>query len=602
MQAKNVKDDEYGNGPISRPASTIASAARYFTSIPLIGPYARATEIGASAISKIATLFGWTNVPVIDNAMPFKSLPFHSLTSAHVSEPVSKLTLDPKGELTVDPTTVGLSPEDELSIPYICQKESYLTQTSSWSTSTATNSLLFQSYVTASMFTQSSPSGGGTYTTDFTPMGHLSAMFNNWHGDIIFRFKVICSKFHRGRLQITWDPVGDVYNNGITSTTNTSFTQVLDISDTTDCSIRVPYLQAKPWLETCNVLNNFGAATPYQIGTFSNLGTNARSNGVITVRVLTNLSAPIDTSAVTLVVFVKGAENLEFANPMDVSYNASTFKPQADDKVDTDFGEDSFFPNRFKVNYGEAVPSMRILLRRAAFVDAIPLNFLDASSKQLMYATQGFHKYPPMPGFDTTNGNSTVKGWETPATTYKYQFTKMTPFNWMQSCYVGCRGSMRWHFNVDGTGRQPLHTIRVTRNNNDMSGYPATSAGWITATQPNNASRSQLNWLATTLDAGVSGQVLTNQLTQTSLSVELPQMNNNRFVTADPTITYAGSAEDNSDRETYNLILLFKPQQSGASCIDYVVTRYAGIGTDFNFFFYLNAPRIYTNTTAFTIV
>lgn len=601
MQGRD-SPDEYGVGPISRPASAIAVAAKYFTKIPWIAPYARATEIGASAVSKIASLFGWTNVPVIADAMPFKSLPFHSITSAHVSEPVAKLTLDPKGELTVDPVTVGLCAEDELSIPYIVQKESYLTQ-ATWATTSSPNTLLFQSYVTASMFQQSGASGGGTYTTDFTPMGHLSCMFNNWHGDIIFRFKVVCSKFHRGRLQITWDPVGDLYTNGITATTNTSFTTIVDITDTTDISVRIPYLQAKPWLETCNVLTNFGAATPYQIGSFSALGATARSNGTITVRVLTNLSAPIDVASVALLVFVKGAENLEFANPVDVNWNASTFAPQGKDESDeetiVEFGEDVLLPNRFKINYGEAVPSMRLLLRRASLVDVIPLNFLDVSNKQIMFATLGFHKYPPMPGFDTTNGNSSVKGWETTANTYKYMFTKMTPFNWMQACYVACRGGMRWHFNVDAQGKQPLHTMRVTRNNNDMSPYPATSAGWITTTQLTSASRSQLNYIGTLLDAGISGQVLTNQLTQTSLSVELPQMNNNRFVTADPTFTYAGQAEDNTDRETYNFTLMFKPQES--TCADYVVTRFAGIGTDFNFFFYLNAPRIYTNNSSFVI-
>ncbi len=45
--------DEYGEGCISKPASYVASAASYFEKIPIIGPFATATRIGASAIGGI---------------------------------------------------------------------------------------------------------------------------------------------------------------------------------------------------------------------------------------------------------------------------------------------------------------------------------------------------------------------------------------------------------------------------------------------------------------------------------------------------------------------------------------------------------------------
>jgi len=594
--------DEYATGPVSAPASSIAAAARYFTKIPLIGKFARATEIGASAISKIAILFGWSNVPVISNVMPFKSLPFHTLSSAHISEPVSKLTLDPKSELTVDPRTAGLGGQDELSIPYIVQKESYLTQFN-WSTSNASNTLLFQSLVTPCMFQKSGPSTGGTYTIDFTPMGHVSQLFNNWHGDIVFRFKMICSKFHRGRLQITWDPVGDVYSTGINSSTNTAYTRILDITDMTDISIRIPYIQSKPWAETTNIQDKFGIQ-PYEIASFTNKGTPAFANGVITVRVLTNLSAPLDTASVTGVVFVKGADNLEFANPVDIGYNASTYKPQNNDEAvvtQTMIATPPSLPERYKVNYGEAIPSVRILLRRAALVDVLPLNILNAASVRFMIANQGFHKYPPMPGFNS-NGFMQMKGWETPGTSYYYSYTKMTPFNWMQDCFVACRGAMRWHFNVDAQGKTPLHTIRVARTTQNLASYPANNYAFQTNTVSTGASTNVQLYNLNQQPAGLGGQVLTNQLTQTSLSVELPQMNNNRFVSTEPLKTYAGSTEDNTDRETYILTLIFKNSQTASDVNDYVLERYASIGTDFNFFWYLNAPRIFVNTSSFDLV
>merc|ERR1711881_122584 len=52
--------DEYGTGPISRPAGVVAKAAGALSNIPGIGMYARATEMAASTVSSIATMFGYS--------------------------------------------------------------------------------------------------------------------------------------------------------------------------------------------------------------------------------------------------------------------------------------------------------------------------------------------------------------------------------------------------------------------------------------------------------------------------------------------------------------------------------------------------------------
>jgi len=592
--------DEYANGPVSGPATAIASMARMLKSVPIIQPYAVATEIGASAISKIAKLFGWTNVPVIENAMPFKSLPFHGITSASVSEPSAKLTLDPKAELTIDPRTVGIDGVDEMSLRYICGKESYLTQ-STWSTSNAADTLLFYSAVTPSMFTSSAASTGGVYTIDFTPMGHASVAFNNWHGDIIFRFKIIASKFHRGRIQITWDPRGDLYTNGVAATTNVCLTRIVDISDETDVSVRIPYAQARPWLETRYILNNFGG-TPYQSSSFSAI-TNVPTlnNGTISVRVLTTLSAPLDTASVTLVTMVSGADNLEFANPVDLVNRPSTYLPQSSDglaspdALQMPLSDD--VDQKYRICYGEAIPTIRTLMRRSTLVDILPLGWAMGEDDNVRYMQliQAFKKYPPMPGFND-RGPETVHGWETTGTGYNIELTNMTYFGWFQTCYVGMRGSMRWHFNLDGSGRDPIHTFRVTRNLNTITS--ATQANRYCVIQKTATTDGPTHTMLDMKlsDFGGAGQALTNQLTQTSLSAELPHMNNSRFVSTDPYICRYGQAEDNSDRETYNLMMVFKPQNEANTSEDYLLERFVGIGTDFNFFFYLNAPRMFVKS------
>ena len=107
--------DEYStDGVISKPASAISKASGMLSELPVIGPFMEATSQVSGAVGAVASWFGWTNVPVIDDVKPFKDLPFHSFSSSEIGQPIEKLTLDPKNELTVDPRVVGLDGKDEL--------------------------------------------------------------------------------------------------------------------------------------------------------------------------------------------------------------------------------------------------------------------------------------------------------------------------------------------------------------------------------------------------------------------------------------------------------------------------------------------------------
>lgn len=67
--------DEYGQGIISKPAAAVARAAGALSQLPIIGPYMRATEIGAQATSRIAQLFGYSRPNIITDIQQFKPMP-----------------------------------------------------------------------------------------------------------------------------------------------------------------------------------------------------------------------------------------------------------------------------------------------------------------------------------------------------------------------------------------------------------------------------------------------------------------------------------------------------------------------------------------------
>ena len=577
--------DEWGTGPVSLPASAIAAAGRALSDVPIIGTYAKATEIGFSAVSKIASLFGWTNVPVIRDVMPYKSMPFGGLSSAHIASPVDKLTLDPKNELSVDPKTVGLDGTDELCLNYLMQRESYL-GTANWATTGAIDDLLFQATVQPQMAQSVATTGG--LIIQSTPMAHFSHLFDNWRGDVIFRFKFICTQYHRGRIRVTWDPVSNIVSDP--NSIPVAFTQIVDLTETTDMEVRVPYLQRKLWLRTRNPNDD---QRWFVNSGFTNQRDPEYDNGTLTVRVFTELSTPTATGTIAMFVFVRGADNLELGNPRDLPFETSYFSLQSQDEMSIQHivaGEGGKLSDeRYLVNFGEAVHSLRTILRRTTIVDHIPLLYQGDGGANTVRVVQIWQtKYPPPRGYDP-NGFDSAKGLVVPLSNFKFNYTYNVPFSHISICFVGMRGSMIWHYNVDSRGGTdgPVQTAIVRRI---RSLYPSQIVTHETnSTNSNNIKK----FFTDSCSSGAGGMHMTNQVTQAGLSALLPQYNPYRMVSAAVGGHSKGQEMDDTDTESFQLELLYKPATDSTGPGSTIVSRYASIGTDFNLFFFRCIPTIW---------
>lgn len=585
--------DEYGEGIISKPASAIAAAAGLLEQVPTIGVFATATRIGASAVSGIAKLFGFTNVPVISDTEPMKSMVFHSLASTQLSEPVEKLTLDPKNELSIDPRIAGINVNDELNISSLICKDSYLTQFA-WDTADTADDMLFNATVLPLMNNYNS--SGASSTVDSTPMGHLQYLFWNWRGDIIYTFKFIKSPYHKGRVRISWDPTGDIVST--TDTTTSVFTQIVDIANTDEIEVRVPYLQALPWLKTLQSQELHGGAYDWwHTSSFTYEHDPEISNGTITVRVLNDLSAPVATSSIDVLVHVRAADNFEFANPSDFLPTHSVFEVQsADEHTKVNAGQlGSKDPNRYLVNFGECITSLRTLLRRSslAYVQTQELNVSTAMS--ICHAAQT--RIPPAWGYDP-NGINTADE-QVGVGTAPFNFVNRTPYNWLASCFVGRRGSMIWHYNVD-SGLYNSSSVRLERLIT-----PITSANFDNVLTQNfvDSTSAEMRFFATfdnslpRYGTGLGGVSLTDQNTQAGLSVLLPMYNNYRFEFNTPQRNNYGSATDGSDSVTFDLTTTVRRYADIGAANSLVSYKYQSIGTDFTFLFFLNIPtyNVYGN-------
>jgi hypothetical protein len=574
--------DEYGTGPVSLPASAIANAASKLEKVPVLGMFATATKIGATAISNIASLFGFTNVPVISDTMPFKPCPFPQFASPEIGYPVEKLTLDPKNELAIDPGVVGLSSKDELVISNLAGKESYLCQTL-WSTTHAVDTILFSSNVTPQLFDVAA--GSILYQT---PMCWLSTMFLSWRGPIIFRFKMVASPYHKGRVRITYDPSGyageNIISDAVSSTV--AFNQVVDLSVDTDVEIEVPYQQARSWLQGYNGFTSFR-------WTISNspafIHDASYDNGTITMRVLNILSAPVLTSDVSILVFVRAGEGFQLANPIPVPENLTYFALQSGDvygeptSIMAGNSEGTNDPNLNLVYYGETVKSLRTLLRRTnlSYVITPTTSILDQTFGMLKHK---FDRFPLFKGYDTAGGIHTAKGLTATGTTFKYNFVHNTIYNWLAPAFKAQRGSMIWSFNAQNDLQSDsVKVFRVPNNNAAASDtYVSINKGTTSA----NASYYSLN-----TDSGAAGMSLISQKTNAGISVLCPNYAGVRMQNTFPASTSVPTSIDDRDHDGYMLELAL-PGNISTTTTNFSVWCYESIGTDFNLHFFLNVPSM----------
>lgn len=234
---------------------------------------------------------------------------------------------------------------------------------------------------------------------------------------------------------------------------------------------------------------------------------------------------------------------------------------------------------------GEKITSFRQLLRRASLsrvftADGVGSVPSAALLKSLM------SPYPLYNGYDP-NGINQADRTLVPGTLVPYNYVYNIPFNWIGNCFVGMRGSSTWHVNCDGFYTQK--TMRWSRSNETRvpSSYNITTT---LASIPNNDVFT--HFLTVNQDSGSAGQSLTNQLTQSGSSVTVPMYNTNRMISTDIAKRVQGNDIDGSNLESVEFSTFMRPNATIGLDELNTFSLYHNIGTDFNFFFFLNCPTV----------
>jgi hypothetical protein len=368
------------------------------------------------------------------------------------------------------------------------------------------------------------------------------------------------------------------------------FTQIIDIGETTDVEFRVPYQMATQFLTIRPSLTaaSKGWATRTAVpGTYP--PSQLYDNGFLTLRVLNVLTAPVASSSVDIHIYVRAAENIEFANPTDVDYTHtySFYAPQSDEFTASSDATSMMLSNtkggsdkQYVVHFGENIRSLRTLMRRYSFVsvEKVPTT---GSVTQLSTWYKNFYKMPFSPGYCSLGNYSAGKIIGTGVSNYNY--VNMTPLTYVSNSFLCYRGSVNWTFDV--ASNNPTKHLRVTKDN--IHGYPA-SVG----VNHNRADTVASAAFCSLRNAGSAGQALVNQLTQSAINVQVPNMSIFKFQSTEPLFANQGVLGDGSILDAFTL----EGDSTFPSSIDAnpsLIYSYVAAGTDFGLYYFLNVPTLY---------
>jgi len=444
--------DERVRGPVERMSTALAAAMGAFTRVPGIGVYARASQIALNAVSGISSLIGFS-YPTL-NATPsrFKNEPFQNAANVIGVDTGKRITLDPKQELTVDPAICGVS-EDELMISAFCKRPGLLDRVE-WNVTDAPNSGSIWAFAV-------SPGSSVTYpvtTPDGffrfyqpTPLAFASTMFTHWHGSITVCVDIVCSKFHRGKLGVFYEPDLCQYSllDGSTSF-NKQMMTVIDIQETQRVEITIEWASNRAWLRNFVNNNNYLAYNLSPEGSVAEgsdvilapVTKSLMANGFLYLTPVTALQSP-NGGHIDINIWVY-SHDMKFMGPThDLP---ETFEVPLEEELKTECDDLYYAPSTkitinpsstkddhlFDLYFGEAVGSFRALIKRFYVQFTTSPDFTVASAWKWF-----------IPNLRPVEG-TTISG----------------VFPMMQRCFLGFRGGLRKRLTLDRWDLQ-IGTIKV---------------------------------------------------------------------------------------------------------------------------------------------
>lgn len=530
--------DEYAHKSLSDKIMAVSEGAAVASSVaPALAPYTVPVAAAAGAASKALKACGFSRPRDIEPIRSYRPTFGGNLANANIEDTGMNLALDKKQTLNVDTRTMGFDGTDELDISSFCARQSYIT-TFQWPTAASAETMLWNTDVTPAMFAYNGSEIHGT------PAFLASTCFRFWRGTLKYRFQIVASAYHKGRLKIVWDPYWFQSNEY-----NTNYIEIVDIAHTRDFSIDVGWGQPNAYRKCPS---SIPATEPY--GTSPRpLDVGLNTNGILAVYVVNDLTVPnsLADNDISINVFVS-CEDIEFTFPDTLGGGLQTLSyfPEpvalAQLKEEEEYedqsgiyrnqaGESPDIADTMEENNPEEVPSHQIanttpLSDHSTFFGDPVSNFRYLFKR---YVANVHHLWGSGDYRRCRLHISALPIWPGASPNYQFHQTAAgTPYNYTEPsfltqilpCFLAYRGSMRHKILMENTGNVRFAgTALATLTTASLA--PSSSEEIIDTTNFSAFARSS----KALLEDGAVGSVVNMVRFNNTLEYEIPYYNSRRY-------------------------------------------------------------------------
>lgn len=274
-------------------SSNISSLGDLVAKAPVITPGQKVIAAGLKGAGTLLSMMGFTREQDSSNPMPVIQRTLTNIMNFDGHDARDVFALSASNTVTIDPRIGGsTNATDPASLDNLYPRWTFL-RTVNWSSVDTVFSQLI-----------SIPVGPGVSYYDGayypSPAGYVGMGFAYWAGDMEYMIIIGGSQFHRGLLQISWDPEVVTASTDITQTTNNV---IIDLKDSSSRIFKVGYTSNQPALKMSIAPHNTIA------------GNTNYFNGYLRIQVAGTLTSSIMPTAVTVMVLHRAGSNMKFGVP-----------------------------------------------------------------------------------------------------------------------------------------------------------------------------------------------------------------------------------------------------------------------------------------------
>jgi len=311
---------------VSSTVRAVGEVVSKFDWVPVIGELAKPVSMGIEAVASVLSWFG-LSVPV--NLQATRPVQIRQPRMLQIEDSPTTMTVGPKANLVVSSDYAMVNDQmSSTSLLAFCQRPALVYVGSIASTAVAGTNIFLRGVTPsdADCYDYVTPFAPALFVT--SPLGWMARYFQWWRGGLRVHVNFICSHFHTLRVRIYYVPYSPnaAYNAAITPPTLVEagdlISVVLDITQETDYSFTIPYMQQSEWLNTTPILMGTGFTSPAQYF----------RNGYWGMQIVNPLSSgAAAVTAINFQVFYSAAADFQFAGPAQQNVpTLGQFVPQGD--------------------------------------------------------------------------------------------------------------------------------------------------------------------------------------------------------------------------------------------------------------------------------